>query len=216
MKFNSWKWRLAQWAEIRWWKNYLGAKEMDIYLQKKKQYWKEVLLKLHLSIDTDATVLDAGCGPAGIFIVLEKQSVKAIDPLLTQYQLQFPSLFEQYGPNIHFEAIPVESFQSEELFDQVFCFNAINHVDHIELALEKLFGVLKPGGSFCISIDVHRYLLLKKVFQWIPADILHPHQFTLGEYQEMIRRFPVVVTSQICLKPGKIFDYYAILGYKQG
>jgi 2-polyprenyl-6-hydroxyphenyl methylase/3-demethylubiquinone-9 3-methyltransferase len=80
------RWQIAQAAEIRWWKSYLKKKDTTAYRTWKTAYWKQLLSELHEQPSPDTRCLDAGCGPAGIFLALEQQRVYAIDPLLDQYQ----------------------------------------------------------------------------------------------------------------------------------
>ena len=81
----TWKWKLAQTLEYKWWQNYLKKKDTNEYLQWKIHYWQDVLLQIskYVDIPNSKTILDAGCGPAGIFIALKGNTVDAIDPLLS-------------------------------------------------------------------------------------------------------------------------------------
>ena len=207
---------MAQWAEIRWWKHYLTPKSPDQYFDQKKQYWLRTLNQLNITINANDSLLDAGCGPAGVFMIFEDRPIDALDPLIQSYKEQFPSLFEQYSPQINFIHQPLEAFQATEHYDYVFCFNAINHVREIDRGMEVLLNCLKPGGRFCIAVDAHRFKFIKNIFQWMPFDFLHPHQLTLSEFHQLINKHGGVIHASEKLKPGKIFDYYAILGVKAG
>ena len=68
------QWKIAQSAELRWWKNYLKDKDPDDYKKEKLAYWKKVLAPLDSLVSNieGLDVLDAGCGPAGIFMALDK------------------------------------------------------------------------------------------------------------------------------------------------
>ena len=79
------RWKIAQSAEIRWWQRYLKRKPAADYLQWKSAYWKTFLHQIGLKVKASENVLDAGCGPAGVFMVLKDQKVDAVDPLLDQY-----------------------------------------------------------------------------------------------------------------------------------
>jgi len=64
----SFKWKIAQKLELKWWKNYLNKKDVDQYLQWKRDYWNQFLADISesVSLQPDSNVLDAGSGPAGI------------------------------------------------------------------------------------------------------------------------------------------------------
>ncbi|MEM6726326.1 MAG: class I SAM-dependent methyltransferase [Bacteroidota bacterium] len=84
-KKGNWRWRLAQAAEIRWWQRYLRKKEPESYLSWKRDYWENFLEKIQCIVPSQAHILDAGCGPAGIFTIFPENQVTAIDPLLYHY-----------------------------------------------------------------------------------------------------------------------------------
>lgn len=208
------KWKIAQAAEIWWWNNYLKNKPKDTYLQQKKAYWHRFLNHAQLTISAKEKILDAGCGPAGIFSILPNNEVDALDPLLDQYEYQLPHFSKVDYPNVRFICVPLESFETENQYDFIFCLNAINHVRDIELALDKLISTLKPGGKLALSIDVHKSQIFKALFRLIPADALHPHQYNLKEYTAMLEKRRLTVTKTVILKTGWIFDYSLLIAHK--
>ena len=78
------QWKIAQSAELKWWKQYLRGKSITDYKTDKIQYWNTLLtgIQQHLPQLVNQRVLDAGCGPSGIFMALDKSKIHAIDPLL--------------------------------------------------------------------------------------------------------------------------------------
>jgi len=209
------RWRVAQAAEIRWWRMYLRKKKPEEYLEQKAAYWRRVLQAAQFEPSPGACVLDAGCGPAGIFLVLKEQQVHAVDPLLDAYQANLPHFDPSHYPNVRFFAQPLEAFSPPELYDVIFCLNAINHVAGLEQSLDVLAGALQPGGRLLLSVDVHRYPFLKKVFQWIPGDVLHPHQYGLEEYQGMLEARGLSIERTLRLKEGVVFDYFLMVAEKR-
>ena len=107
----------------------MSDKNPEEYITWKIDYWKQLLKELSdvLPLQKGASVLDAGCGPAGVFIALEKCNVKAVDPLLDSYKT-LPHFQPEKFPNVHFETNEIESLSNSEQFDTVFCLNAINNV----------------------------------------------------------------------------------------
>lgn len=210
----SFKWKLAQRLEIRWWQRYLKKKEVDDYLNRKQQYWDRILALCPFQLRPSDRILDAGCGPAGIFINLQKYRVDAIDPLIDQYDKKIPHFSFSRYPAIHFQKASLEQFVPTTSYEVVFCLNAINHVDDIEQAVEQLSKATKTEGWLVFSIDAHKWKLLKWVFRLIPADFLHPHQYDLKEYEQMLvdRHFEIINKRK--LKKGGIFDYHLIFAKK--
>lgn len=211
----NYRWKMAQAAEMKWWELYLKGKEPADYLDKKRQYWYQVLQELEFTFESGDTMLDAGCGPAGIFLVLENHEVDAVDPLVLQYQVKLLHFDEASYPWTNFYAQPLEQFQPPKRYDKVFCLNVINHVADLHACLDKLVHATKPGGDLLLTVDTHNYLFLKKVFQVLPGDVLHPHQFSLQDYLQKLEAFPCRVYKTQRLKAGFLFDYWAIWLKKQ-
>ncbi len=191
------KWKFAQALEIRWWKQYLSQKPVDQYLHDKKSYWRRVLKECDLkSAQVQGEVLDAGCGPAGIFTIFDQQNVTAIDPLLETYNKELSHFKKGWYPNVNFQTLALEEMDFREMFDYVFCLNAINHVHDIELAPDKLVAAAKKGSTLVLSIDAHNYNMLKWLFRLIPGDVLHPHQYDLKEYRSMLSKRGCTITHE--------------------
>lgn len=208
------RWKIAQAAEIRWWQNYLKQKDPRTYLTKKKAYWKTIVEQSGVQVGSSDRILDAGCGPAGIFLLFEQQEVVAIDPLLDSYQNKLPIFKPSIHPNIKFQQIPLENFQDEKNYDKIFCLNVINHVDQLDQCLDRLVAALHQNGEMVLSVDVHRSNFLKRIFQAIPGDVLHPHQYSLSDYKaKMVARNCTLIREKR-LKAGGIFDYYLMVWKK--
>lgn len=207
----KWRWKVAQAAEIRWWQNYLKKRPKAEYLDWKRQYWKGFLQEMKIEVPPKARCLDAGCGPAGIFSILQQQEVVAIDPLLDQYAEKLPHFQASDYPYCQFKTAPLEQFEDSEGFDWIFCLNAINHVADLELALQQLKQLLHPGGKLLLSIDAHNYRLFKYIFRLLPGDILHPHQHDLQDYQQLVENLDLKITQHNRMNSGFFFDYYALL-----
>ena len=208
----SLKWRLAQKLEITWWKRYLADKSPEDYLRWKKSYWTDFLEKIEIRVSTSATVLDAGCGPAGIFTILENSKVTAVDPLLEQYNF-LPHFQKEKYPYVQFIDAPLETAELPK-FDYVFCLNVINHVADIEKSLDKITESVTPKGKLILSIDTHNYLFFKYLFRLIPGDALHPHQYDLREYSEMLTKRGFKIERTVLIKEEFFFNYWVLVASK--
>ena len=210
------RWKIAQKAELLWWKSYLKNKTIKEYHQWKIAYWNKLLNSIGLkNIDNPAnSILDLGCGPGGIFMVFSQSAVWAVDPLVNLYEANLPHFKKYFYPNINFEANSIESFIADTLFDYVFCLNAINHVDDLSLSFDKLVQYLAPSGKLVMSIDAHNCSFLKRMFQLIPGDVLHPHQHDLKEYISMLTQRGCKIESTTLYKEELIFKSYIIVASK--
>ena len=211
----SWRWRLAQFLELRWWRRYLQQLNWPDYVEAKRVHWRKVLIQMELQLLPGEQVLDAGCGPAGIFTILEAQKVDAIDPLLEAYEKKLPNFRLNQFPYVHFQGMMLEQLDQMEVYNHVFCLNAINHVADLEKATQRLVQSLKPGGTLLISIDVHRFALLKFIFRIVPGDVLHPQQDDLSDYVVLLEKLGLDLEKKLVLKQGWIFNYVAIKAKKR-
>jgi len=182
-----------------------------VYLSRKAAYWRRVLDAADYRPAPGARVLDAGCGPAGVFMVLKEQRVDACDPLLPRYETSIPHFRKEDYPWVRFLEAPLEYLAPETPYESLFCLNAINHVADLTVALDRLVAALAPGGKLLLSVDAHRHDLLKRIFRILPGDILHPHQHDLAEYESMLKRRGLKVERRVLLKPGRIFDYWLLV-----
>lgn len=214
--FRKARWQLAQFLEIRWWRRYLKTKDKANYLAEKRAYWLRVLTELAYTPQDGQRVLDAGCGPAGIFILLhDRQRVTALDPLLDQYAGQLPIFSRAAYPGVTFINSPLEAANIESnTFEVVYCFNAINHVEDWAKGLDRLTKWTRYKGQLILSSDVHRRAWLRTVFRLLPGDLLHPHQHLSSEYRTALVARGWHIEKEILLRRSFIFDYVAWVAQK--
>lgn len=208
------RWSIAQQVELWWWNNYLKNKTLAQYHQWKNNYWKKFLEELSFDNKIDLssnTILDIGCGPAGIFMLFQEASITAVDPLILKYEERLSHFKREFYPNVKFISKSLENFESDSKFNFIFCLNAINHVNDITLSIENLSKLLATNGQLIVSVDAHKHNWLKNIFQIIPGDILHPHQYNLMEYCKFLTDNNLGIHKKILFKEGNIFDYYVII-----
>jgi 2-polyprenyl-6-hydroxyphenyl methylase/3-demethylubiquinone-9 3-methyltransferase len=216
----SLKWNLAQWFELRWWKNYLSGKDKQTYLQWKREYWNKLLAELaaDVSINPSMQIADMGCGPAGIFIALPNNEVTAVDPLIDAYEKETNFFRKSDYPNVIFLTDTIENFSSQQTnakYDVVFCMNAINHVNDIRGSFQNLKYLCRRTGAVVVSIDAHRFRFFKYLFRLVPGDILHPHQYDLKEYRELLAagEWKIIACKQ--LKQAFFFSHYCLIAKRK-
>lgn len=205
------RWQWAQWFEKRWWKNYLKNKPVAEYLDWKANYWHSFLIQIEIDLPQGKKVLDAGCGPAGIFTVLHGNEITAMDPLLDSYENELRHFSKSNYPNVNFQKRGLETIDWKAEFDYVFCLNVINHVEDIQKSVSLLADALKPGSTMVLSIDAHNFKFPKYLFRALPLDILHPHQYDLNEYISMAENAGLSCKKSVLIKSAFLFDYYALV-----
>jgi 2-polyprenyl-3-methyl-5-hydroxy-6-metoxy-1,4-benzoquinol methylase len=210
--FHTLRWRIAQFFEIRWWQRYLASKDKAAYYDWKRRYWHSFLEKSQLQPTAGASILDIGCGPAGIFTIFEHDHhTDAVDPLLQEYEQKLPHFKRSDYPTVRFFTETIEQFQADRQYDWVFCLNAINHVADIHSGFDQLVRFVKPGGTLVVSVDAHNFSFLKTIFRAFPGDILHPHQYDLPEYENMLTQRGRTIQRTILIKKEHIFNYFVIV-----
>lgn len=210
------RWKIAQAAEIRWWQSYLKGKPKVDYEQWKNNYWQNLLSQINVTPKKGERVLDAGCGPAGIFMTLKQQQVDAVDPLLDQYEEKLAHFSKNQYPNVRFFSQPLENFEEAEPYDTVFCLNAINHVSDLDLCFDKLVKLTKVGGRLVVSIDAHNWSFFRHLFRAVPGDILHPHQYNLQEYKSFLTERTCAIENVVLMDKAFFFDYYVMVVERKG
>lgn len=211
---GKWRWKTAQFAERKWWQNYLKDKDVTKYLEWKKSYWQNLLEKCMSSIKISSSdrILDAGCGPAGMFILFPNHQTVAFDPLIEKYENDLPHFKKSMYPKVRFIESGLEDFTLNEKFEVVFCMNAINHVHNINLSYDNLFKHVSSNGFVIITIDAHNHSFFKHLFRLIPGDILHPHQYDLKEYKKLMTDRGCEIMATEHLKHEFFFDHYMLIG----
>jgi 2-polyprenyl-3-methyl-5-hydroxy-6-metoxy-1,4-benzoquinol methylase len=211
------RWKVAQFAERRWWKRYLSGKDVESYLKWKRDYWTKLNLTCqhYIQIKAGQRILDAGCGPAGMFMILPENKVVAIDPLLDVYELDLNHFKKSNYPWVEFRNIGIEEFKTDDGFDVVYCMNAINHVRDIGIGFDRLTEAIKNAGYIVVSIDAHTHSLFKRLFRLLPGDILHPHQYDLNEYQQMLTSRGFTLMGTELFKHTFLFDHYVLIAQKK-
>ncbi|MFM2387678.1 MAG: hypothetical protein RL660_2435 [Bacteroidota bacterium] len=213
------RWSIAQFAERKWWQRYLRNKDVNEYLAWKNSYWQGIhdMLVPHVPFSSAKSIADIGCGPAGIFMLYQaSHAVTAIDPLLDSYEQSLPHFKRSMYPAVKFVNQSLEEYRAQENFDIVYCLNAINHVQDITLSYAQLCSSLEDGGYLIVSIDAHNYAWLKKIFQAIPGDVLHPHQYEAHEYEAFATKHGMQLLHQQLIKREGIFSYYMQVFKKGG
>lgn len=216
---HSIRWRIAQHFEQYWWRRYLHGKDWPTYHKWKCDYWTKLLDSATaiapelatLLADNNLPILDAGCGPAGIYMVLDPHPVTAIDPLLDTYQYWLDHFKPQTFPWVDFRNIPLEQFKAREPFELVFCLNALNHVADIELATQRLVAATATNGLIVTCLDAHNYSLMQKLFSAVPGDILHPHQYTLQGYISLFNSYGLHLQGNHTISKGRLFKHELLM-----
>lgn len=155
--FEKAYWRWQQWKEGRFSHGHYEPFYTELFGLKPEDY-------------RGKSVLDIGCGPRGSleWCTMAAQRV-GLDPLAATYRRMNPQLQMELVEG-GAESIPF----SDESFDKVTCFNALDHVDDLSQSLREIYRVLKAGGDFLLITDIHEAPAVCEptVIDWNLADQL--------------------------------------------
>ncbi len=205
------RWHIAQATESLWWRWYLHRRNPADYLQWKTEYWRHFFERFELDLQPQGALLEVGCGPAGVGLVLPCERLTLLDPLLKRYQELFPAITQRSLAGCRLVYQPLESWETHEKFEHIYCFNVINHCQDLERCAHKLTYLLQDGGSLYLSTDCHRHESLKLLFRRIPADVLHPQQYDLGDYVALFEGKGLELQATHCVHRGRIFEYQLLI-----
>jgi 2-polyprenyl-3-methyl-5-hydroxy-6-metoxy-1,4-benzoquinol methylase len=130
------------------------------------------------------------------------------DPLLAKYQNSLAVFNPKQYSYVQFVESPIETFFSPRPFQYVFCLNVVNHVKELDRTIDRLYELTEPGGCLILSTDCHNFRLLRRIFQLLQFDILHPHQFTADEYLKIFQNGrKLELVNRAVHKRQMIFSY---------
>jgi ubiquinone/menaquinone biosynthesis C-methylase UbiE len=142
--------RLKEWKEFRYWRK-KQAQEIDLTNTHYAWFYTECF-GLGLADYSGHKLLDVGCGPRGS-LEWARTAAEAVgvDPLADRYRTLQKRDQRMSYVNAYAEAMPFANSH----FDDVFCFNALDHTADFRRALAEIERVLRPGGRFLLITEVN-------------------------------------------------------------
>jgi SAM-dependent methyltransferase len=144
------KTRIKEWKELRYWRK-KQAQEVDLANSHYGYFYTECF-GLKPEDYRGRRLLDVGCGPRGS---LEWATAAAeavgVDPLADRYRRLQTRHQRMSYVNAYAEKMPFGNAH----FDDVFCFNALDHTADYRRALVEMHRVLKPGGRLLLITEVN-------------------------------------------------------------
>ena len=152
-----------------------------------KEHRKSVMKFLEtISFDKPFLFLDVGCGNGWVIrkIVEENNCKKAIGidkskNMILQANAKKKTSKEKY---IHKS---IESLRYKNKFDFIFSMESLYYVDSIEIALEKIYKSLKPGGQFFCGTDF--YSDNKATIKWANIMKIQMHLHSKQEWKKFFK-----------------------------
>ena len=160
------------------------------------EHGKNVLKFLQtISFDKPFTFLDVGCGNGWVVrkISKEKNCKKSIGIDKSKKMIQ--EAIKKIGmKNEEFIYTDIESLKYRGKFDFIFSMESLYYADSIEIALEKIFKILKPGGQFFCGTDF--YTDNKDTARWASIMKIQMHLHSKKEWKKFFQNTGFMVKTK--------------------
>ena len=122
------------------------------------KFVRNALVFKELNKLTPGVTLDIGCGIGDYAVFLSKRGhkVTAFDP--SPFAIEQVTERKGNDFNIKTEINTIEEFYSSELFDNIVGIEVMEHIESDKVALQKIYSILKKGGSMLISVPATPFL----------------------------------------------------------
>ena len=160
------------------------------------EHGKNVLKFLQtISFDKPFTFLDVGCGNGWVVrkIAKEKNCKKSIGIDKSKKMIQ-EAIKKTSMKNEEFIYTDIESLKYRGKFDFIFSMESLYYADSIEIALEKIFKILKPGGQFFCGTDF--YTDNKATARWASIMKIQMHLHSKNEWKKFFQNTGFVVKTK--------------------
>ena len=148
-----------------------------------------------IQFDKPFTFLDVGCGNGWVVrkIAKEKNCKKAIGidkskKMIIQSKKKIESKKEEF---FHTD---IESMKYKGKFDFIFSMESLYYADSIEIALEKIYKMLKPGGKFFCGTDF--YSDNKATARWAGIMKIQMHLHSKKEWRVFFKNAGFLVKTK--------------------
>ena len=160
------------------------------------EHGKNVLKFLKtISFDKPFTFLDVGCGNGWVVrkIANEKNCKKSVGidkskKMIIQSKKKIQSRKEEF---FHTD---IESMNYKGKFNFIFSMESLYYADSIEVALEKIYKLLKPGGQFFCGTDF--YTDNKATSRWAGIMKIQMHLHSKKEWREFFKNAGFTVKTK--------------------
>jgi SAM-dependent methyltransferase len=191
------RWKKAQAYEQGFWEGVARRAAEGSMGQIDFYEWRAGSLKQRLEslgmgelLDGTARIAELGSGPVGVVGFLPGVERVAIDPL-NGFYAQNEELTAFRNPEVRYieaegEEVPLES----AAYDLVIMENCIDHVRDVNAVMSEIHRVLAPGGVLYLTVNARSRLgyWIHRVLARLALDPGHPHTFTAGRFNAMLRR----------------------------
>jgi len=171
--FSKQRWSILQKYEIDAWccLKKEGSSFTKILEQQRDRY-HDLLCRYASDLDPDSEILELGCGAVCIAQTLDTGKKTYLDPLLDDYRRACPGRL----PKGNFISGMAEDVKQDAAnYDLILALRLLSYVENPELVLHEVERLLKPKGTFLISVETWPKPLARLHYhlaQWFPQWLL--------------------------------------------
>lgn len=140
-----------------------------------------------ISFDTPFSILDVGCGNGWVIrkIAKMKQCKKAVGIDKSKNMIRNAKSKKKFSKEEFFQA-DIQNWKYRGKFDYIFSMETIYYSESLDLALMKIFRLLKNGGQFFCGTDF--YTDNKATIGWAKKMKLQMHLRSKKEWRELFKK----------------------------
>lgn len=140
-----------------------------------------------ISFDTPFSFLDVGCGNGWVVRKIAKMNLckKAVGIDKSQNMIKNAKLKKKNPKELFFQA-DIQSWNYKGKFDYIFSMESIYYSESLELALSKIFKLLKSDGQFFCGTDFYKEN--KATSGWSKQMKLQMHLRSKKEWKELFKK----------------------------
>ncbi|MGY5143884.1 MAG: class I SAM-dependent methyltransferase [Candidatus Nitrosopumilus sp. bin_32a] len=141
----------------------------------------------YTSFDKPFTFLDVGCGNGWVVrkIAKEKNCKKSIG-IDKSKKMIIQSIKKKENNKEGYFHTDIETMDYKGKFDFIFSMESLYYADSIEIALKKIYKLLKPGGQFFCGTDF--YADNKATARWAGIMKIQMHLHSKKEWRELFKK----------------------------
>ena len=148
-----------------------------------------------ISFDKAFTFLDVGCGNGWVVrkIAKEENCKKAIG-IDKSKKMILEAIKKTSIKKEKFIHTDIETWEYRKKFDFIFSMESLYYADSIEIALEKIYKMLKPGGQFFCGTDF--YTDNKATARWASIMKIQMHLHSKKEWKKFFQNTGFLVKTK--------------------
>ncbi len=195
------------------------ARHIDVLfgrLTENSAYRKRAVAALKLA--NDSTVLDIGCGIGSNFRTIEsylseKGVLVGVDVSSESLKLARKRILKHKWRNVRLANASIADYRPDIRFDAALCTFALEIMEDYERAIDNVYDLLKPGGSFV--------MIGMKLTSRLPYGLLNPLVDQIWRRAGVdptrnVRPYVKCKTWEIELQEECLFGFYYILRARKG